>query len=113
MRLLENAKAALKLPDLRARVIFVFAMFAVYAFGAHVPVPGVDTKVLGEAFAQGFGGGLLKLINLFSGGALKRFSIFALGIMPYINASIIMQLLAVAIPSIEQWQKEWIGLIFL
>jgi preprotein translocase subunit SecY len=106
MRLLENAKAALKLPDLRARVIFVFAMFAVYAFGAHVPVPGVDTKVLGEAFAQGFGGGLLKLINLFSGGALKRFSIFALGIMPYINASIIMQLLAVAIPSIEQWQKE-------
>jgi len=106
VRLLENVKSALKLPDLRARVLFVFAMFAIYAFGAHVPVPGVDTKALNEAFAQGFGGGLLRLINLFSGGALKRFSIFALGIMPYINASIIMQLLAVAIPSIEQWQKE-------
>lgn len=106
MRLLENVRAALKLPDLKARVAFVFFMFGVYALGAHIPVPGVDTKALAEAFAQGFGGGLFKLLNLFSGGALKRFSIFALGIMPYINATIIMQLLGVAIPAIEQWQKE-------
>lgn len=94
---------ALKLPDVRKRIMFVMTMFAVYIACAHVPMPGVDPEALEELFS---GGGLGEFINMFVGGSLKRFSVLALGIMPYINASIIFQLLVMAIPQLEELQKE-------
>lgn len=94
---------ALKLPDVRKRIIFVMIMFAVYMGCAHVPLPGVDKEVLEQLFQ---GGGIMGFINTFVGGSLKRFSVLALGIMPYINASIIFQLLVMAIPQLEELQKE-------
>jgi preprotein translocase subunit SecY len=94
---------ALKLPDVRKRIIFVMIMFAIYIACAHVPMPGVDAKALEELFS---GGGLGEFINMFVGGSLQRFSVLALGIMPYINASIIFQLLIMAIPQLEELQKE-------
>ena len=96
--------AALRIPDLKKRITFVFTMFAVYVLGLHIPVPGVDTSGMAGAF--GDGGNLFDLLNAFTGGAFKKFTIFALGIMPYINASIVMQLLTIAIPSLEQLAKE-------
>jgi len=96
---------ALKLPDVRRRLVFVMLMFAVYTFCAFVPLPGIDRAALSNFF-RSQGGGLLGLFNAFSGGSLRRFSILALGIMPYINASIIFQLLAIAVPQIEELQKE-------
>jgi preprotein translocase subunit SecY len=100
---LRNLARAFELPDLRKRILFLFAMFAVYVAGAHVPLPGIDRAALDDFFS---GGGLLDFLDTFAGGSLKRFSIFALGIMPYINASIIFQLLTMAIPSLEQMQRE-------
>jgi preprotein translocase subunit SecY len=94
---------ALRLPDVRQRIFFVMMMFAVYAACAHVPLPGVNIEALGRLFQ---GGNVFELFNTFVGGSLKRFSVLALGIMPYINASIIMQLLVMAIPQLEQLQKE-------
>jgi|LSQX01.2.fsa_nt_gb preprotein translocase subunit SecY len=100
---------ALRLPDVRRRILYVMMMFAVYVGCAHVPLPGIDHEALGRMM-QGGGsgplGGLGDLLNAFSGGSLKRFSVLALGIMPYINASIIFQLLVMAIPSLEALQKE-------
>jgi preprotein translocase subunit SecY len=84
---------------------FLLGALVVYRIGAHIPVPGIDPVKLAELF-QGQQGGILGVFNLFSGGALSRFTLFALGIMPYISASIIMQLMAVAVPSIEQLKKE-------
>jgi preprotein translocase subunit SecY len=97
---------ALRLPDVRQRILYVGMMFAVFAFLAHVPLPGINHDKLGNLFGGGVGGGLQDLLNAFSGGALKRFSLLALGIMPYINASIIFQLLVMAVPSLEELQKE-------
>lgn len=97
---------ALKLPDVRKRIIFVFAMFAVYVACAHVPLPGIDKEQMERLFRGSFGGGLGGLLDAFAGGSLRRFSILAMGIMPYINASIIFQLLVMAIPSLEALQKE-------
>ena len=94
--------AAFKLPDLRRRILFVFGMFAVFVVGLHIPVPGVDQERM-AALAQG---GLLNLFDVFSGGAFGRFAIFAMGIMPYINASIIFQLLGIAVPRIAELAKE-------
>jgi preprotein translocase subunit SecY len=94
---------ALRLPDIRQRIFFVMMMFAVYVACAHVPLPGVNLKELEKLFGQG---NVLELFNAFVGGSLKRFSVLALGIMPYINASIIMQLLVMAIPQLEALQKE-------
>lgn len=94
---------ALRLPDVRQRIFYVMAMFVVYVACAHVPLPGIDIQRLGEMFQ---GGGVFDLLNTFVGGSLKRFSVLALGIMPYINASIIMQLLVMAIPQLEELQKE-------
>ena len=94
---------ALKLPDVRKRITFVMMMFAVYVACAHVPMPGVDKAALDRLFT---GGGLGDFLNMFVGGSLKRFSVLALGIMPYINASIIFQLLVMAIPQLEELQKE-------
>ena len=94
-----------KLPELRRRVLFTLAMLAVYRFGVFVACPGVDRNVMSELVSQG-SGGFLGYFNLFSGGALSQLSIFALGIMPYISASIIMQLMTVVIPRLEQLNKE-------
>lgn len=93
------------LSELRSRLLFVLGAFFVYRIGAHIPVPGIDPKALALMFEQQ-GGSILDMFNMFSGGALKRLSIFALGIMPYISASIIMQLMTVVIPSLEQIKKE-------
>jgi len=94
-----------RLSELRQRLLFVIGALVVYRIGAHVPIPGVDPKALAAMFAQQ-GGSILDMVNMFSGGALKRLSIFALGIMPYISASIIMQLMAGVIPKLEQIKKE-------
>ncbi|HSL15517.1 MAG TPA: preprotein translocase subunit SecY, partial [Actinomycetota bacterium] len=97
---------AFKVPDLRNKILFTLLMIVVYRFGSHVPVPVVDIGALKrELEAQG-GGGFLGFINLFSGGALGNIAVFGLGIMPYITSSIIMQLLTVVIPKLEQWQKQ-------
>jgi preprotein translocase subunit SecY len=91
--------------DLRKRVIFTFALLAVYRLGSHIPTPGVDAAALAELFKQA-GSGVFGFLDLFSGGALGRFSVFALGIMPYISASIILQLLTVVWPYLEKLSKE-------
>ena len=96
-----------KIPELRNRILFTFGMLAVYRLGVFVPTPGIDTQALGAFFeAQAKGGSLLGLIDMFTGGALSQFSVFALGIMPYISASIIIQLLTVVIPYLERLSKE-------
>jgi preprotein translocase subunit SecY len=94
-----------KLPELRKRVLFTLAMLAVYRFGVFVAVPGVDRTVMDSIMRQG-SGGLLGYLNMFRGGALSNLSVFALGIMPYISASIIMQLMTAVIPSFEALSKE-------
>ncbi|MCA1727259.1 MAG: preprotein translocase subunit SecY [Actinobacteria bacterium] len=97
---------AFKIPDLRKKILFTLLIIAVYRLGSHIPVPNVDVAKLRQQFDQGAGQGVTQFINLFSGGALTRFAVFALGIMPYITSSIIMQLLGVVIPKLEAWQKE-------
>jgi preprotein translocase subunit SecY len=97
---------AFKVPDLRNKIFFTLFMIAVYRFGSHVPVPIVDIGKLQTAFKQQGAGGFLSFIDLFSGGALTNMAVFGLGIMPYITSSIIMQLLTVVIPKLEQWQKQ-------
>ena len=91
--------------ELKARLLFVLGALVVYRVGAHIPVPGIDPKALAAMFEQQ-GGSILDMFNMFSGGSLMRLSLFALGIMPYISASIIMQLMTVVIPSMEQMKKE-------
>ena len=93
-----------KLGDLKRRLLFLLGALVVYRIGAHIPVPGIDPVQLAELFRAR--GGILDMLNMFSGGALRRFSIFALGIMPYISSSIIMQLMTVVVPSLEQLKKE-------
>ena len=96
-----------KFGDLRRRLVFLLLALVVYRIGAHIPVPGIDPNQLEQLFkSQQQGGGILGLFNMFSGGALKRFTVFALGIMPYISASIIMQLMTYVIPTFEQLKKE-------
>jgi preprotein translocase subunit SecY len=94
-----------KFGDLWRRLWFLLGALLVFRVGAHIPVPGIDPARLAELF-QGQQGGILGIFNLFSGGALSRFTIFALGIMPYISSSIIMQLMTIAVPSLEQLKKE-------
>jgi len=103
--MIEHIKNILQVPELRRRIFFTGLLLVVYRVGAHIPTPGVDATALAAFFAQA-GGTLFGLADLFSGGALRRLSIFALGIMPYISASIIFQLLAVVIPQLEKLQKE-------
>ena len=95
-----------KIPDLRAKILFTLAMFAVYRLGATIPVPGIDLQAVQVFQEQQQAGGIYGLLNLFSGGALEAFSVFALGIIPYITASIIMQLLTVVIPRLQTLQDE-------
>lgn len=92
-----------KITELRDKIIFTLIMFAVFRMGTHIPVPGVDPSAIESLFQSG---SLLGLLDLFSGGAFSKFSIFAMSITPYINASIIMQLLNVVVPTLEQWSKE-------
>lgn len=94
-----------KFGDLWRRLWFLLGALFVYRIGAHIPVPGIDPAELAKLF-EGQQGGILGIFNLFSGGALSRFTIFALGIMPYISSSIIMQLMTIAVPSLEQLKKE-------
>jgi preprotein translocase subunit SecY len=102
---LPNIGKASKYGDLKKRLIFLLLALVVFRIGAHIPVPGIDPNVLAELFA-GQQGGILGMFNMFSGGALSRFTIFALGIMPYISASIIMQLMTAVSPQLEQLRKE-------
>jgi len=95
-----------KVPDLRAKIFFTLAMFGVYRLGATIPVPGIDLEAVKTFQTQQQAGGIFGLLNLFSGGALEAFSVFALGIIPYITASIIMQLLTVVIPRLQALQEE-------
>jgi preprotein translocase subunit SecY len=95
-----------KVVDLRNKILFTLLMIAVYRLGAHVPVPGIDLDQLSILQDQAEQGGVLGFLQLFSGGALTQFAVFALGIMPYITASIIMQILTVVIPRLEQWQQQ-------
>lgn len=101
---LANLAQAIRLPDVRRRLIFVMVMFAVYVACAHVPLPGIDREQLENFFSRDVG--FAEMLNKFAGGSLRRFSVLALGIMPYINASIIFQLLGIAVPAIEELQKE-------
>ncbi|MFP5405441.1 MAG: preprotein translocase subunit SecY, partial [Gammaproteobacteria bacterium] len=94
-----------KFGDLKRRLVFLLLALVVYRIGAHVPVPGINPDQLAELF-HGQQGGILGMFNLFSGGALSRFTVFALGIMPYISASIIFQLLTSVVPSLEALKKE-------
>ena len=95
-----------KIPDLRGKILFTLAMFGVYRLGATIPVPGIDLDAVELFQSQQQAGGIYGLLNLFSGGALEGFSVFALGIIPYITASIIMQLLTVVIPRLQALQEE-------
>src|SRR6266508_2342477 len=97
---------AFKIPDLRKKILFTLAIIAVFRFGSHLPVPDVDLNKLQGLQSQAKGLGALSFIDLFSGGALTKFAVFSLGIMPYITSSIIMQLLTVVIPKLEQWQQQ-------
>ena len=94
-----------KYGDLRRRLVFLLLALVVYRIGAHIPVPGINPDQLRQLFS-GQQGGILNLFNMFSGGAVSRFTVFALGIMPYISASIIMQLMTYVVPTFEQMKKE-------
>lgn len=100
---LEPIKNAFKVPDLRRKIIFTFLMFVVFRFFAHIPIPGVDLIALKRLFAQSQ---LLGLLDIFSGGTLANFSVMALGLGPYINASIVLQLLTIVFPKLEELSKE-------
>lgn len=103
--MIDAIRNALKIPDLRRRILFTLGIVAVYRFGAHVPVPGVDVEKIAQLLTAQKGG-VLSFLDLFAGGALSKFAVFALGIMPYITSSIIMQLLTVVVPTLERWAKE-------
>ncbi len=99
----------LKIPDLRKKVLLTLGLIAVYRIGTYIPTPGIDGARLAQFFgqlAQQQGGQLFGIMNMFSGGAISRMTIFALGIMPYISSSIIIQLLTAVIPALERLAKE-------
>jgi len=104
--LLQTFLNSFRVPEIRKKLAFTAAMLAIYRLGAHIPAPGVDTNVLDRLNDSFSGGGALGLLNLVSGGSLQRFAIFALGVMPYITASIILQLMQVVVPSLEKLRKE-------
>jgi preprotein translocase subunit SecY len=104
--MLTATRNAFRITDLRNKILFTLFIFAIYRFGAAVPVPGVDISAVTAFADQAASAGFIGVLNLFSGGALTRLSVFALGIMPYITASIILQLLAVVIPRLQALQEE-------
>ncbi len=99
-------KNIFKVKELRKKVLFVLAMMMVYRLGAHIPVPGVDVGVIQDTLFQGSGSGVLDYLDMFAGGALRNFTIFAMSITPYITASIILNLLTVVIPKLEELSKQ-------
>src|SRR5712675_2171760 len=103
--MLEKLLNIFRVPDLRKRILFTLAMLAVYRLGSHIPTPGINADALSQLFDQS-AGGFLGYLNLFSGGNFRRLTIFALGIMPYITASIILQLLTVVYEPLAKLQKE-------
>ncbi|MGE0795755.1 MAG: preprotein translocase subunit SecY [Acidimicrobiia bacterium] len=104
--MLSSFRNMFKVPDLRNKILFTLLVLAVYRFGSHLPVPGVDFQAVQDLERQARGGGVLGFLSFFSGGALTRLAIFGLGIMPYITSSIIMQVLGVVIPRLEEWQSQ-------
>ena len=104
--MLQRVLNMFRVADLRGKILFSLMIIAIYRLGAFVPAPGVDVEAVQLLRDQANQGGILGFVQLFSGGALTQFSVFALGIMPYITASIIMQILGVVIPKIEQWQQQ-------
>ncbi len=104
--MLSNLKNIFKVPDLRNKILFTLMMVLLYRLGAHIRVPGIDDLAVRQLRESARQQGALGFLNLFSGGAFSSFAIFALGIMPYITSSIIMQVLTVVIPKLEEWQQE-------
>ncbi|MDP9277605.1 MAG: preprotein translocase subunit SecY, partial [Actinomycetota bacterium] len=104
--MLQTLANAFTVPEIRRKIAFTAAMLALYRLGAYIPSPGIDVSVVSGAASNFQGSNILGFLNLFSGGSLSRLSLFALGIMPYITASIILQLLTVVLPSLEKLQKE-------
>jgi preprotein translocase subunit SecY len=103
---LSSVRNVFKVADLRGKILFTLLMIALYRFGAYIPAPGIDLDAVEELRRQAEqGAGVLGFLQLFSGGALSQFALFALGIMPYITSSIIMQILTVVIPKLEEWQQ--------
>ncbi|MEG1397841.1 MAG: preprotein translocase subunit SecY [Raoultibacter sp.] len=102
--MLNSVIDAFKVPELRNKILFTLAILALYRFGAYIPVPGIPFKEFAESFANS--GVSMTMLDLFTGGALSHFSVFSLGIMPYITASIIMQLMQGVIPAVGRWAKE-------
>jgi preprotein translocase subunit SecY len=105
MKFFEALANAFKIPDLRNRILFTLGMLAIYRLGGHIPTPGIDAEQLEEFFRQNQGT-LFGFIDLFSGGMFRRLTVFALGIMPYITASIILQLMTIVVPTLEKLSKE-------
>jgi len=103
--LIEYLKQVFAIEDLRKRFIYTLLMFAIYRLGSHIPLPGVDASAL-QDFFKSFEGTIFYLYDIFSGGNLSRMTLFALGVMPYISASIMMQLLTVAVPELQRLAKE-------
>ena len=102
----QTLTGAFRIPDIRKKLAFTAGMLLLYRLGAYIPAPGVNPQAL-EALSETFqGSDVLGFLNLFSGGSLQRFAIFALGIMPYITASIVLQLMTVVVPSLEKLRKE-------
>ncbi len=99
----ESLLKLFRIPDLKRRILFTLFMLVLFRVGAHIPVPGIDSRALADVFSQG---GILGFLDMFAGGALSNFSILALGIVPYINASIIIQLLTAVIPSLEELSRS-------
>lgn len=104
MEMIRTVAKAWNIPDIRKKIIFTLVMLLIFRIGSQIPVPGIDRDILAQTFDSGTG--LFALFNLFSGGAFSNFTIFALSITPYITASIILQLLTIAVPSLERLAKE-------
>jgi preprotein translocase subunit SecY len=104
--MLSTILSAFTVPEIRKKLAFTALLLVLYRLGAHIPVPGINVQAVKDVQSQFGGGGILNLLNTFSGGGLSRIALFALGIMPYITASIILQLLTVVVPSLEKLSKE-------
>src|ERR1700716_3476455 len=106
MKFFEAIANVFRIPDLRKRVLFTLLMLAVYRLGGHGPTPGINILRWQEFFAQNMGGSIFGFFDMFAGGNIRKLTVFALGIMPYITSSIILQLLTVVVPTLEKLQKE-------
>src|SRR5918994_1047080 len=104
--MLQTLANSFRVPEIRVKLAFTAAMLLLYRLGAYIPAPGIDINAVKDLESNFSGSGILPFLNLFSGGSLQRLSLFALGIMPYITASIILQLLTVVVPSLEKLSKE-------